>query len=320
MKGKSFIQSKIFGLFFLILFPITAFPQSEAVSSLKQEFDLAGERSHGTQFYVMKSEYINYALDGERTGTDNYNLYLKWTRDKNGDKFDDVFTCKKFTIKFGDAEETTIPALENWANSFSDGIDQANQVFGIDHTKFENLKDTNGNAIPSDKSYHIYNTFIDFHSFSNVFAERTDEGKGIQNLNKIGQKIVHAAAFSEPPTNLGKNISEGSFFKNGEITLEFKGLSLANDRECALIGFDSGQSSFKMIVKPMPDFEVVAVGSSHYMGDIYKDLASNWVQKINFYEMVVTEATMPMPANKVNSVVERNVHIINVSEAEFFKF
>ncbi len=193
-------------------------------------------------------------------------------------------------------------------------------MFGIDHSKFENLKDSTSNPIPIDKAYHIYNAFIDFHSFCNVIAERMAEGNGIQNLKKLGQKIIHSAAFSEPPVDLGKNILEGSSFKNGEITLEFKGISVVNDRGCALIGFDSGESSFKMIINPMPDIKVVAVGSSHCQGDIYKDLASNWVQKVTFNEIVVTEATMPMPPNKVNSVVERNVLIRNVGEGEFLKY
>lgn len=320
MKGKSIIQCKIFVLFFLILFSITARSQSKAVSCLKQEFDLAGKRSLETQLYLMKSECINYSLDGKRTGTDVYKLHLKWVRAKNAGQVDDKFTCVKFTVKFADAEEATIQALENWSYSFFDGIDEANQVFGIDHSKFENLKDSKGNLIPTNKAYHVYNAFIDFHAFCNVFAEPTAEGNGIQDLKKIGQKVVHAAAFSEAPTHLGKNNLDGSFFKNGEIILEFKGLSVANDRECTLIGFDSGESSFKMIVKPMPDFEVVAVGSSHYWGDIYKDLNSNWVQKVVLEEIVVAEATMPMPPNKVNSVVERNLVIQNVSEEEFLKF
>jgi hypothetical protein len=67
-------------------------------------------------------------------------------------------------------------------------------------------------------------------------------------LKKIGDKIVHAAAFSEPKLNLA-----GSFFKNGEITLEFKGLSRVNGKSCALIGYDSGESSFKMVVNPIPE-------------------------------------------------------------------
>ena len=55
---------------------------------------------------------------------------------------------------------------------------------------------------------------------------------------------------------LSGNISEGSFFRNGEITLEFKGLSIVDDVACAIVGFDSGDSSFKFHIKPTPDMEI----------------------------------------------------------------
>ena len=320
MKTKLFTKPNILIYFYFILVPLLAYSQSDINSFLSHEFNLAGEGSQETQFFVLTSECINYALDGKRLSKDFYKLFLKWVPTEDAKKDGDEFTCVKFTVQFGEAKEVTIPALANWSYLYHEGIDEKNQVFGIDHSKFENLKDSDNNPIATDKSYHVYNAFIDFHAFCNVFAEPMAEGNGIQDLKRIGQKIVHAAAFSEPPTHLGKNISAGSFFKNGEITLEFKGLSVANDRDCALIGFDSGESSFKMIVKPMPDFEVIAVGSSHYKGDIYKDLASNWVQKVTLNEIVVAEATMPMPPNKVNSVVERNLLIRNVSEGEFLKY
>lgn len=319
MKTHLCKQFTIIIYFFSVFIPIIAHSQKEESTLLKQEFNLAGDRSQAIQFYVMRSECINYALNGNRLSKEIYKIYLRWVPAKIAEQANDEMTCIKFAVQLGNAPEVTIPVLANWSYSLNKGIDEKNQVFGIEHDKFENLKDSNGNLVPSDKAYYIYNAFIDFHAFCDVFAEPTSEGRGIQNLKKIGQKIVHSAAFSEAPTHLGKNISEGSSFKNGEITLEFKGLSMANDTECTLIGFDSGESSFKMIVKPTPDFEVVAVGSSHYMGDIYKDLVSNWVQKVTFDEMVVTEATMPMPPNKVNAVVERNVVIRNVSEAEFLK-
>jgi hypothetical protein len=112
-------------------------------------------------------------------------------------------------------------------------------------------------------------------------------------------------------------VSEGSTFKNGEITLEFKGLSRVAGAACAMVGFDSGESSFKMTVKPMPNFEVRTIGSSHYKGDIYIDLSTNWVKKVTMDELVVVEATLPIPPDKVNTVAERNVIIRNVSAAEF---
>lgn len=320
MKNYEFTKSYLIIYFFFILFPFIVFSQTTDHSILKQEFNLAGERSQEKQFYRMNSECINYALDGKRLSKDVYRIFLKWVPAKIAGTVGDEMTCVKLTVQFGDTSEAAIPALANWSYSFQDGIDEQNQVFGIDHSKFENLKDSNGNLIPPDKAYHIYNAFIDFHAFCNVFAEPIAEGKGIQDLTTIGQRIIHSAAFSEAPTHLGKNISEGSFFKNGEITLEFKGLSVSKDGECALLGVDSGESSFKMIVKATPEFEVVAVGSSHYKGDIYKDLVSNWVQKVVFDEIVVTEVTLPMPPNKINSVVERNIVIQNVAEQELSAF
>ena len=192
------------------------------------------------------------------------------------------------------------------------GKDEKGQVFGIDHAQFEKLVDANGQPLPVDKRYFLYNSFIDFHAFCNVFAEPAGGGKGIQDLKHIGDKVVHAAAFTEAPVNLGAGIKEGSTFKNGEVTLEFKGLSLVDSAACAVMTYDSGQSSFQMLMTPMPNMEVRSVGASHYKGDIHIDLATRWVRKATMDELVVTESTVPMLTNKINTVIERNVMIRNV--------
>jgi hypothetical protein len=41
------------------------------------------------------------------------------------------------------------------------------------------------------------------------------------------------------------------------------------------------------------------------------------VQKATMTELVVSETILPMPPNKINSVIERNIVIRNVSENEF---
>ncbi len=266
----------------------------------------------------MESKLITYALDGTLVGTEIFRLHLKCVPAKVAGNDGDEYSCVRFTLQKGDALEAAIPALENWTYVFNRAeINGKGEVLGIDHSKFENLEDSNGNTLSAGITYHVYNAFIDFHSFCNVFAERSPTGNGIQDLTKIGQRIVHSAAFSEPPVNLGSQVSEGSFFKNGEITLEFKGLSVVNDKLCALVGYDSGESSFKMKMNPVPDMEIKTVGHSHYKGDIYKSLETNWVQKATMIEFVVSESTLPLPPNKINSVVERNIIIRNVSEKEF---
>lgn len=308
----------------LVICSVTSVLRAESAGPndaiLRQNFDLGGERSQQTQYFLMESELLTYALDGKRIGTDIFRLRLKCVPAKLAGTKGDEYTCTKFTVQLGDESEVEIPVLKNWTYIFKippTGIDEKGQTLGIDHAPFENLVDANNKAIPPDKVYHVYNAFIDFHGFCNIFAERVDGGAGIQELKSIGQRIVHAAAFSEAPVNVGSNVSKGSTFKNGEVTLEFKGLSRVAGATCALVGYDSGESSFQMIVNPMPNMEIRTKGSSHYMGDIYIDLATNWVKKATLDEFVVTEVTLPMPPNKVNAVVERDILIRNVTADEF---
>jgi hypothetical protein len=274
---------------------------SAETSPLVKSFDLATKPGSSAQFFVMESRLILHASDGKRVGTDIYRLRLKCDPAPPG-KEGDQYICARFTWQPHGGPETAIPGLTNFAYVFRPAGGKDGQMFGIDRGKFEGLADSAGKPLPADKAFHVYNAFIDFHSFCDVFGQRTSRGRGIQDLKKIGDKIVHASAFSEPA------VGPGSVFKNGEITLEFKGLSLVNGQSCALIGYDSGQSSFKMMTTS---------GSSHYFGDIYKDLASGWVQRATMTEVVVSETTLPAPPHKFNAVIERLIEICNVSEKEF---
>jgi hypothetical protein len=279
---------------------------------LRRTFDLGAPRSREPQTYDMETTVLTYALDGRRVNKDVLRLQLKCAPGEDAD----LYTCTRFTVQFGTAREVEVPAMAGWSYPFKHtdtGMDEKGQVFGIDHAKFEKLVDADGKPLPVDKRYFVYNSFIDFHGFCNVFAEPVTGGRGIQDLKRIGDKIVHAAAFSEPPVNLGAGIKEGSTFKNGEITLEFKGLSLVDGASCAVMTYDSGESSFQMLMNPMPNMEVRSVGSSHYKGDIHVDLATRWARKVTMDELVVTETVVPGMANKIHAVIERTTTIRNVS-------
>ena len=284
-------------------------------SILRQTFDFGVARAPAPQLFDMETVVLTYAPDGKRVNTDVLKLQLKCMPARATGKDADEYTCIRFAVKFGNAPEVTVPAITDWTYSYkvtATGMDEKGQVFGIDHAKFEKLLDSNGQPLPVDKAYYVYNAFIDFHGFCNAFAEPTTGGKGIQDLKRIGDKIVHAAAFTEPPVNLGSGIKEGSTFKNGEVTLELKGLSIVDRVPCAIVAFDSGQSSFQMLLNPMPNMEVRAVGASHYKGDIHIDLASRWPRKVTMDELVVAESTVPMLPNKMTAVIERNTLIRNV--------
>jgi len=289
----------------------------EVTSYLQQEFELAGERSPEKRYYLMETKLVKFALDGKRTGVDTFRLKLEYVPASLSGKDEDEYICRQFTVQKGTESSVSIPVLAGWSYVFVSGYDEEGRVFGIDHARFENLETEEGKALPPDMAYFVYNTFIDFHSFCNVFAERTDGGKGIQDLKKIGDKIIHAASFTEPPVSLGSNVAEGSTFKNGEVTLEFMGMSLVDDIPCSVVAFDSGESSFNMIMQPMPKMEIKTVGSSHYKGDLYIDMKSNWVQKVVMDEIVISETILPMPPHKINSVIERMSTIRSVIESDF---
>jgi hypothetical protein len=287
--------------------------RSAETVALDGRFDLGKERSPETQVFSMESRLITYALDGSRVGTDVFRMRIRCVPSGVSGKEADEYTCLRFTLEQEGGPEISIPVLRNLSYYVSPGMDDMGRVFGIDHGVFEGLVDSSGAEVPIGKRYHVYNAFIDFHGFCDLFARPTTEGKGIQHLNNIGDKVVHAAAFSRAPTNLGTGVAGGSIFTNGEITLEFKGLSRVNGQACALVRYDSGESSFKMILKPMPEMEVVTVGSSHYWGDIYRNLKTGWVEKVTMTEIVVSETALPVPPDKVNAVIERGITILNVS-------
>jgi hypothetical protein len=320
MKNKTIIIILSLMVVCSIAAVLTAGSTVKEDAILRQTFNLGGRRSQQTQYFLMESKLLTYALDGKRVSTDVYRLRLKCVPAKIAGTKGDQWTCTRFTVQLGGKPEVEVPAMKNWTYVFKIppmGIDDKGQTLGIDHAQFANLVDASGKSIAPDKSYHVYNAFIDFHGFCDIFAERIEGGKSVQDLKSIGQRIVHAAANTEAPVNLGSSIAKGSTFKNGQVTMELKGLSRVDGAACAMVGFDSGESSFKMFVKPMPDMEIKTVGSSHYKGDIYIDLLTNWVRKVTMYELVVSEVTLPTPPGKVNSVIERDIVVRNVSAKEF---
>ncbi len=314
---KKIICTLVLASVFLFLQPfyLSAQQASNAKKILEKEYNLIPAHSKDTQYYEMESRLQKHALDGTPNGLDIYHLYLRCVPSGNPLKGDE-YTCIKYTVQVNNAAAVSIPSLANWKYLFSlssTADEIKGQVFGIDHSKFEQLTDENGKSLQVENTYHVYNSFIDFHSMS-VFSEKPAAGNGVQDLKHAGDKIIHAASFSQPFVSLGTQVAEGSYFKNGEITLSFIGLSLVNEKTCALLEYDSGESSFYMLVKPMPNMEVPTKGSSHYWGDIYKDLNNGWIQKATLHELVISETSVPSLSNKINSVIERSINIKNVKQ------
>lgn len=296
-------------------------PQNLLALILSQRFDLAGARSLEVQFYHMETRVIQFAQDGKRDGIETFYLDLSCTPAGLTGKGGDEYICHKFSVQKNKEAALEIPALKGWTYIFrktANNRDEKGQVLGIDHTRFEKLLDAEGKVLPPGTAYFIYNAFIDFHSFCDSFARPTSGGgKGIQDLNSVGQNIIHQAAFSEPSVDLGSHVATGSTFKNGEVILTFKGLGWVSERPCAIIAFDSGESSFAMIMSPLPGQEAKTIGASHYKGDIFIDLETRWVKRAEMTELVVSETSLPGMKDKIGGIVERQLKIESVTESSF---
>ena len=88
---------------------------------------------------------------------------------------------------------------------------------------------------------------------------------------------------------------------------------------CALIGYDSGESSLKMFMPINKDQEVTMEGGSEYKGDIYIDLETGWVRKVTLDEFVVTETQVTNAPTKINAYTVRHLLLHLIGRQEFEK-
>jgi len=103
------------------------------------------------------------------------------------------------------------------------------------------------------------------------------------------------------------------------VTLEFKGLSTVDGAVCALVAYDSGESTLKIIMPLGADKEMVTTGASEYKGNLYIDLATRWVRKVTLDEFVVTQTSLPGPRPKVDDYTVRHMLMRLISKDEFEK-
>lgn len=262
---------------------------------LSKQFDLNKERSLEPQHYEMVVEIIARASNGSRANVETYSMSLMCTPGDMSSGKSDAWTCSNFTVKLGENPAVTIPSLEGWSYDFDRGvgIDEHGQVMGISHSAFEDLVDNHGNKLDAIVAYQVYNQFVQFHAYVDQFAAADLEGsKGIQDLKRIGDRVVFDEFTEDLPLTVGLIIKEGSVYKPGKETLNFKGLSLVDDKSCVLLGIDGGEGSYTMIMEIMPDMNAKTVGGTRYFGDIYVDLASMWLTKAEITVVDVTETSM----------------------------
>ena len=259
---------------------------------LTLEFDLVGQRVLESHYYLVQSELRTYSTKGSLKSTDLYHEYLQVEPGDRTAGEADRFTCKKFTVKRGDDAEVNIPSLEGFSYDVNkdlldeNGIDANGELYSVPEDIFEDMEDSTGATLPFEIGYQVYSAFYYYHSYTD-YAEPPPKGQGVQNLKRIGDRVIVDGSFAETPIP-GKLAKDSAVWKNGEITLEFKGLRSIDDQPCAILGFDSGVCTWSMPMTYMPIMNLKTTGVPNYQGDIYLDLNTFWVRKL---EMILSETT-----------------------------
>lgn len=267
----------------------------ELANGLKSTFDLSRNRMRAPTTFEMETKYVHFGPNGKRTGVESYLLKLGFTPQDSAAKSADAYRCLELIMTLGEGPSFSVPELRNWNYTFDPnltGADARGPMWGIPRERFADLTDAAGKKLPFNVRYAMYTCFIDFHSFNDVFARPMKFGKGIQDLRAIGQKIVHPASFIEAPVSFLAEVKPGSTFKNGQITLELKGLSLVDGAPCAVVAYDAGESSLRMVIPDPSGRDSVTEGGDQYKGDIYVDLATLWVRKATLEEYLLDEIRM----------------------------
>ncbi|MHB8078207.1 MAG: hypothetical protein ACYDIE_03000 [Candidatus Krumholzibacteriia bacterium] len=277
---------------------------------------LTGVPAPGTHYYRLTTDFITVEPDGRRHRPDVYDVWIEYAVLPDGEA---LLTCRRFDLRPGEAAAVSIPALRDWSyrpRLTDSGLDEQGRIFGIDQAKFAGLADAHGAALSQGAAYCVFNSFVDFHSFTEVFARRADGG-GIQDLRQAGQRIVHAASRREAPISLNDFAAPGSNFRLGEVTLALTGVLELDGQPCALIRYDSGDCALAMTLQPAPQVTLAVSGSSHFFGDLCVDLAAQTVRRADLAEFVVQETSGAVLPQPIRTVVERQLVLRDLPREEF---
>jgi len=271
---------------------------------LSKKFDFSNRRTDKPQYFDVRLEVFSHKSNGKVKNLDVYKLLIIRESDK--------YTCKEISVQHNKENEELVPSLVGWSYDFNikslnkDGVDENGLMLGIPHTKFENMVDSNNKKLSIEAQYQVYSLFTYFHSLCNMTPEVY-----AKDLKKIGNELKNDYSSTESPINLGSTFLEGSKFIHGTETIEFKGLSLVNDSICAIVGLDERGGGYIMHMKPMPLLKIKTTAGTRFWGDIYIDLDSMHVKKVNatvidisktsMYGMPV-DVTIPITTIKINSV------------------
>lgn len=277
------------------------------MAELARPFDLAIARATEAHTFQIQTRYGHFSSAGKKLESHEYTLRLSC-----GATAGAPCTCHELTVRTNDGTAVGIAELTNWSYVFDSsltGADERGPLWGIPQERFAQLTDNHGAALPFSVRYAAYVSLIDFHSINDVFSRPMPFGPGIQDLKEIGQRVIHPASFIEAPVQFGKEILPGSTFKNGRVTLEFAGVGIFDGAPCALVAYDAGESTLKMLVALADGAASATEGGSQYKGVIHIDLRSGWVRRATLEEHLIAQANIGTADSRSTDYTARHIEL-----------
>lgn len=254
----------------------------------QKSFQIPRERTDESLSYVIEVEMRFHTPRTEKVKQVRYQIELDCVPVIGPAAEENLveYTCRQFSVEKGTRPAVTIPDLDEWSYQFawpSSNIAPDGSAFGLPMSKFLALKDS---AEVPVNGMMAYNAMTDYHVLCNVYAQPI-EGGGIQDLKAIGEKVRHATAGQITSLVGVPGMKEGSEFRHGDVALDLIGIGQVDQRNCAIVGFDSGENQNRMLMEPAPNFKIESSGYSRHRGELYIDLETGWVLKATMMEIVV---------------------------------
>jgi hypothetical protein len=145
---------------------------------------------------------------------------------------------------------------------------------------------------------------------------RTESAGGISQIKRTGDKISNPGAGESTAWDFNTFIQD-SDFTNGEYDTMFTGISMVDEKKCAVLEYVNTESRISNKTEVTPKITVEQEGTSNFWGRIFIDLETGILVKGDLYEYVVMHATIPGQNQPMRLFERRLIEIWRISKEEF---
>lgn len=244
---------------------------------LNGTFDLGSAPVQKPRYYEAETRIFQFGPGGRRNLQATTRLHLQVGWKGEGAQAPRHYTCGRFAMSYGKAkQESTIPALAGWSYQLDDSDPAV--VFGIPHDRFKGLVDDAQRPIGPMEAMNVWCGFIDFHAALDSLLK-----DGAKALRRVGDHATVERG-QKAPLDFEGVLPKGAVFHIGDLAFHFDGIGRGENGPCALIRFDAGDSTIKI---PTGEKSSLSAGHSRYRGAIWVDLATRWMERCDWEEVVL---------------------------------